>query len=168
MGTRVAKLAEDGRVIEINERDADSILAENEVELSDADGQVVALFWRFDAEARAFVELPFRAMVLDADGVLREVQTLESSAELTPVHIDLRPLGGDCDREPGHYRWDAEGRQLVPLKRSERRPSSGAPDLERALADFWLKLGVDKLPASTRAWVEQYRTTQDARKKKGA
>ena len=103
-----------------------------------------------------FVELPFRAMLLGAGDILEEVVELKSSAELTERHVDLRPLGGDCDRAPGAYRWNRERQALEPLKSAAQRPRGGV-DLETALADFFRGCsdsGV-KLPASTAAWLKQ-------------
>jgi hypothetical protein len=166
---KVAKIAEDGKVLSIEERELLEVpglagvpLAADEVELSDADGAVVVAAWRFDDKLREFLELPFKAMLLDEEGVLLDVVVLRSSAELTAQHVDLRPLGGDCDREPGKYRWD--GTQLVPLKHVEQRSAPAGYSLEAAFAQL-LELNPQlKQGDKTMVWLAGFRTSLDASK----
>jgi len=96
---------------------------------------------------------PFKAMLLDERGVLRGVVELADELALTPLHVDLRPHGGDCDRKPGEYRWDAESEQLRPLPRRQRAVH-GRPTLEHAFAFHLLKLAADVPDVATSEAVE--------------
>jgi hypothetical protein len=165
---KIAKInLETGEVLEVHGLEAlrtDEELAEDE---RAAPESVAPRTHRWDGTG--FVELPFKALQLDADGILEAIVTLERSAELTARHVDLRPLGGDCDREPGQYRWD--GAQLVPLKVSALKRAPGGVSLEQAFAallDQAERAGV-KMNDTLMVWRAGYRSSLDAAKnKKGA
>ena len=167
---KVAKIdAADGRIVEILELEQDAL-----DQLADADeahkylaagqqpalesGEVAPRWFVCDLGSGRIVERPFKVLVLGADDVLEAVEERSSSQNLPAHLVDLRPLGGECDREPGRYRWNRELRQLEPLKRAAQRPAAaGGVSLERALVEFFRSCdsaGV-KLPAATRAWIEQ-------------
>ena len=76
---------------------------------------------------------PFKALRLDERDVFVELVTLDDPAKLTERHVDLRPLGGDCDCPVGEYRWNREKKQLVPLPR-QQRAKTGKPTMEQAVA----------------------------------
>lgn len=100
--------------------------------------------------------MTFKAMVLDERDVLRGVVELESEAELTPRHVDLRPYGGDCDRKPGEYRWDRQQKCLMPLPRPQRA-REGNPTLEVAYAFDLLSRWVTApaaIPEVALAWLD--------------
>ena len=105
------------------------------------------------AGAQAPAQKPFKAMLLDEAGVLVSVVELASADELTPLHVDLRPLGGDCDNEPGKYRWDREQQRLVPLARFQRAPAAGVPSLEQVVYAF---ITGGKSSPLVKAWLEHY------------
>jgi hypothetical protein len=163
---KVAKInQEDGKVLEILEVDDAAIgecvlLAPADVILGpESENVVVAGAWRWDGER--FVELPFKAMLLGAGGILEAIEELPSSAHLRPNHVDLRPYGGDCDNEPGKYRWDAELEQLVPLGRFAQPSAAAGVSLEEALAQL-LELNPQlKQGDKTMVWLAGYRASFD-------
>ncbi|TAK45269.1 MAG: hypothetical protein EPO27_10650 [Betaproteobacteria bacterium] len=82
----------------------------------------------------------FKAMRLDANDVLVGVEELQSEADLTERHVDLRPYGGECDRPANEYRWNREAERLEPLRVAERLQPAGV-SLEQAVAALIVALG---------------------------
>jgi hypothetical protein len=105
------------------------------------------------AAPAAPVTKPFKALRLDERDVFVELVTLDSEAQLTERHVDLRKRGGDCDRRPGEYRWDRKSGSLVPLPR-QQRAVSGKPTLEQAFAFVLLKRAVGATDLGTTQAVE--------------
>lgn len=107
--------------------------------------------------------MTFKAMVLDERGVYVAKVELEDGAEIPPRHVDLRPLGGDCDRPFGQYRWNLESRCLEPLPR-QQRAVEGRPTLEQAIAFDLLgrwERAAASVPDVTLAWLDDRMTTVD-------
>lgn len=99
---------------------------------------------------------PFKALLLDERDVLRGVVDIADEAQLTPLHVDLRPHGGECDRKPGEYRWDREKKCLMPLPKLQRA-KEGRPSIEMALAfDLLARNAADPkaLPEVVLAWLD--------------
>jgi len=90
---------------------------------------------------------PFKALLLDERDVLRAVVDVADASELTPLHVDLRPHGGQCDRKPGEYRWDRKKLCLLPLPK-QQRAVQGRPTLEHAVAFMLLKKAMLPSPAA--------------------
>jgi hypothetical protein len=108
----------------------------------------------------------FKALLLDADSVLEAVVELASEDELTERHVDLRPLGGDCDCKPGAYRWDAEARALMPLKPYQVKAAAGGYSLEQAFCALLEANPQLKVPDVVMVWRAGYRASIDAADKK--
>lgn len=104
---------------------------------------------------------PFKALLLDADGVLEDVVELASGAPLTDRHVDLRPFGGDCDRQPGRYRWDRERQTLVPVNLAIGAPARGGVTLEQAFAALLEANPQLKHSAPTMLWLAEFRRSVD-------
>lgn len=96
---------------------------------------------------------PFKALLLDDADVLVAIETLADEAALTDRHVDLRPYGGECDRNPGEYRWDREKSALIPLPRFKRVPAEGVPSLEQLVYAF---ITGGKSAPAVKVWVAHY------------
>lgn len=104
---------------------------------------------------------PFKVAVLDESGVLVDLVTLASEAELAEQHLDLRPHGGDCDLPFGQYRWD--GKTFLPLAAGARPMPGTTISLERAfdrLLSLCEKKGI-ALDDLLVAWRAAYRSSLD-------
>lgn len=69
--------------------------------------------------------------------------------------------GEDCDLAHGAYVWNAKERRFDALPPKQRKVAQGAPDLARALFDYWSSRPWAELPESVRAWVLWMRVTVD-------
>jgi hypothetical protein len=162
MSQKVAKIREDGKVLEVFVVPARS---EDPLEIPLEEGAAVEP-GRHRWTGAAFVELPFCALLLDEDDVLEAVVELASSAELTPQHVDMRPHGNACDWKPGLVRWDREKQTLVPLKFAQVKHMAGAPSLEAAFHALLAANPQLKIPSDVMIWQAGYRASVDAAKKK--
>ncbi len=160
---KVARVGEDGRILEVLDREDGAPLAKGELEISAGPIAERPQHFRWSADLGAFVERPFKAARLGAGDVLEAIDELASALELTERHIDLRAHGGDCDLPPGLYRWDNERQTFVPLKQAARPGPSGV-SLEDALAQL-LELNPQlKQGDKTMLWLAGHRSSHDRRK----
>ena len=108
---------------------------------------------------------PFKAAVLDERGVFLRVVELVDESGLGPRHLDLRPLGGECDLPGGKYRWDAQACTFVALPRERQKLAEEAPTMEEAWFAF-LKEGIDA--PTVQAWIQWYEKSLDGQMKAGS
>jgi hypothetical protein len=76
-----------------------------------------------------------------------------------------RRVDVDCDLPAGTHRWNAEGGRFDLLPRAQRKTEQTAPDVARALYDFfWVAYQRDPtaVPPATLAWCLAYEKSVDA------